>query len=138
MLNVPLSCLQVLLQAFRLLMHIIGQLNDKLISLNFRYIYPILRRPTVPILGQPNPGHIPTSHLLQIHPNIIHPSTPRSPQWSLSLRFNHQEPIQSTSPQPYEPHAQPISFFSILPTTQYWVRNTNHLSPRYAVLGGHL
>jgi len=28
------------------------------------------------ILGQPNPVHIPTSHLLEIHPNIIHPSTP--------------------------------------------------------------
>ena len=36
--------------------------------------------PPVPILGQPNPVHIPTSHLLEIHPNIIHPSTPRSPQ----------------------------------------------------------
>ena len=34
-----------------------------------------------------------TSHLLEIHPNIIHPSTPRSPQWSLSLRFPHQDPI---------------------------------------------
>ena len=49
--------------------------------------------PPVPILGQPNPVHIPTSHLLEIHPNIIHPSTPRSPQWSLSLRFPHQDPI---------------------------------------------
>ena len=29
----------------------------------------------VSILGQPNPVHIPTSHLLEIHPNIIHPST---------------------------------------------------------------
>ena len=28
------------------------------------------------------------------HPNIIHPSTPRSPQWSLSLQFPHQDPIQ--------------------------------------------
>ena len=43
--------------------------------------------PPVPILGQPNPVHIPTSHLLEIHPNIIHPSKPRSPQWSLSLWF---------------------------------------------------
>jgi len=43
--------------------------------------------PRVYILGQPNPVHIPTSHLLEIHPNIIHPSTPRSPQWSPSLRF---------------------------------------------------
>ena len=40
---------------------------------------------------------IPTSHLLEIHPNIIHPSTPRSPQWSLSLRFPHQDPIHPVS-----------------------------------------
>ena len=52
------------------------------------------RPPPVPILGQPNPVHIPTSHLLEIHPNIIHLSTPRSPQWSLSLRFPHQDPIR--------------------------------------------
>ena len=51
------------------------------------------RPPPVPILGQPKPVHIPTSHLLEIHPNIIHPSTHRSPQWSLSLRFPHQDPI---------------------------------------------
>ena len=34
------------------------------------------------------------THILEIHPNIIHPSTPRSPQWSLSLRFPHQDPIR--------------------------------------------
>ena len=51
------------------------------------------RPPPVPVLCQPNPVHILTSHLLLIHPNIIHPSTPRSPQWSLSLRFPHQDPI---------------------------------------------
>ena len=55
------------------------------------------RPPPVPILGQPNPVHIPTSHLLKIHPNIIHPSTPRSPQWSLSHRFPHQDPIRPPS-----------------------------------------
>ena len=48
------------------------------------------RPPPVSILGQPNPVHIPTSHLLEIHPNIIPPSTPRSPQWSPSLRFPQQ------------------------------------------------
>ena len=74
-----------------------------------------------------------TSHLLEIHPNIIHPSTPRSPQWSLSLQFPHQDPIQPPSPHPYAPHAQPISFFSILSPAQYWVRSTDHLAPRYAV-----
>ena len=62
------------------------------------------RPPPVSILGQPNPVHIPTSHLLEIHPNI-HPSTPRSPQWPPSLRFPHQDlihplssPIRATCP----------------------------------------
>ena len=86
------------------------------------------RPPSVSILGQPNPVHIPSSHLLEIHPNIIHPSTPRSPQWSPSLRFPHQDPYT-----PSPPHAQPISFFSILSSTQYWVRSTSHLAPRYVV-----
>ena len=55
------------------------------------------RSPPVSILGQPNPVLIPTSHLLEIHPNIIHPSTPRSPQWSPSLRFLQQDPIHPLS-----------------------------------------
>ena len=53
--------------------------------------------PNVPILGQSNPVHIPTSQLLEIHPNIIYPPMPRSPQWSLSLRFPHQNPIHPLS-----------------------------------------
>ena len=55
------------------------------------------RPPPVSILDQPNPVHIPTSHLLDIHPNIIHPSKPRSPQCSPSLRFSHQDPIHPLS-----------------------------------------
>ena len=55
------------------------------------------RPPPVSILGQPNPVHIPTSHLLEIHPNIIDPSAPRSPHWSLSLQFPHQDPIHPLS-----------------------------------------
>ena len=55
------------------------------------------RPPPVPILGQPNRVHIPTSYLLEIHPNIIHPSTPRFPQWSLSVRFPHEDPIRPLS-----------------------------------------
>ena len=54
--------------------------------------------PPVSILGQPNPVHIPTFHLLEINSNITHPSTPRSPQWSLSHRFPQQDP------HPYAPH----------------------------------
>jgi len=45
------------------------------------------RPPPVSILDLLNTVHIPTSHLLEIHPNIIHSSTPSSPQWSLSLRM---------------------------------------------------
>ena len=55
------------------------------------------RPPPAFILGQPNPVHIPTSHLLEIYPIIIYPSTPRSPQWSLSFRFPHQDPIHPLS-----------------------------------------
>ena len=42
-------------------------------------------------------------------------------------------PYTPPSPPPYRPHAQPISFFSILSPAQYWVRSTNHLAPRYAI-----
>ena len=91
------------------------------------------RPPPVPILSQPNPVHKPTSHLMEIRPNIIHPSTPRSLQWSPSLQFPHQDPKYPSLLIPYAPHAQPISFFSILSSAKYWVRSTNHLAPRYAI-----
>ena len=90
------------------------------------------RPPPVSILGQPNPVHIPTSHLLEIHLNIIHPSTPRSPQWFLPSGFPTKT-LYTPSPHPYAPRAQPISFFSILSPAQYWVRSTSHLAPRYAI-----
>ena len=35
------------------------------------------RPPDVPVFGQPNSVHITTSHLLEIHPYIINPSTPK-------------------------------------------------------------
>jgi len=89
------------------------------------------RPPPVSILGQPNPVHIPTSHLLEFHPNIIHSSTPRSPQWSPSLRFPHQDPIHPLS-SPIRATC-PAHLISILSTAQYWVRSTNHSAPLYAV-----
>ena len=72
------------------------------------------RPPPVSILGQPNPVHIPTSHLLEIHPNIIHPSMPRSPPVVSFPPVSPPKPYTSPSPHPYVPHAQPISFFSKL------------------------
>jgi hypothetical protein len=59
-----------------------------LISMNPKVHYRTQKHPQpVSILGQLSPIHIPTSDLLENHPKIIQPSTPRSPQWLPSLRF---------------------------------------------------
>ena len=42
-------------------------------------------------------------------------------------------PFTPPSPHPYAPHAQPISFFSIVSPAQYWVSSTDHSAPRYAI-----
>ena len=91
------------------------------------------RPPPISILGQLNPVHIPTSHLLQIHPNIIYPSTPWSPLWSLSLRLPHQDPIHpplltNTRHMPSPSHSS--QFYH--PHNIGWVVQII-LAPRYAV-----
>jgi hypothetical protein len=78
------------------------------------------RPPPVSTLGQPNPVHISTSHILEIHSNIIHTSTPRSPQLSPSLRFPHQDSIH------------PLSSL-IRATCPAHPRSRNHLAARYAI-----
>ena len=55
------------------------------------------RRPPFPIPNQLHPVPTTPSQFLKIHLNIILPSTSWSPQWSLSLRFPHQNPVH-TSP----------------------------------------
>jgi len=82
--------------------------------------------PPVRILSQLHPVLTTPSHFLKIHLNIILPSTSESPQWSLSLRFPHQNPVHS-SPLPHTRHMpRPSHFFSILPPAKYSVRITDH------------
>jgi len=81
----------------------------------------------------PEPVHTPRPHLSVFHLNIILTSTPRSPQWSLSVRFSPAKHCTCLSPQPYALHAPPISFYSILSPEQNWVSSTDHYAPHYIV-----
>ena len=53
-----------------------------------------------PILSQLNSVHTHTSKFLNVHLNIFLPCMPRSPKWTLSLRFPHQSPVYA-SPLPH-------------------------------------
>ena len=53
--------------------------------------------PSLFILSELPPVPTTPSKLLKIHLNIILPSTSGSPQWSISLMFPHQNPVNNPS-----------------------------------------
>ena len=69
----------------------------------------------------------PTSRFLKIPLNIILPSTPGSRQWSLSLRFTHQNPIHASplSHTRYMPHPSHSRFYH--PRHIWWAVHTTKL-----------
>jgi len=83
--------------------------------------------PPVPILSQLDPVHNPTFYFLKIHLIIVLPSTPGSPQWSLSLRVPYQNPV----------HAFPLPHTSYMPRPSHssWFYHSHNIgwAPHYAV-----
>jgi hypothetical protein len=69
------------------------------------------RPPSIPILSQINPIHASPLHLLEIHFNIILPSTLRSSKWFLSTRSAPSNPCMHLSLSPYVLHVSPCYCF---------------------------
>ena len=82
------------------------------------------RPPPVLILSQIHPVPTTPSHFLKTHLNIILPSTSWSSQWSLSLRFPHQNPVH-TSPLLHTCHM-------LRPSHSY--KNNSVLISKYTIL----
>jgi len=78
---------------------------------------------------------MPPSHFLNIHLNIILPSTPGSSKWPLSLTFPYQHPVL-TSPLPHTGYMTRAFYYSRFDNRIIFVRSTDHSAPSH--VGFHL
>ena len=88
------------------------------------YYYVYKCPPTVPILSQFNPIHVPTFHFLKINLIVIIPSKPGSSKQPLSHIFPYQT-LKSPLLSRYVLHTPPIPFVSISSPEYYLVRIQN-------------
>ena len=89
--------------------------------------------------------HLSVSWASPIQSIYPHPTSWRSSLISTHLRLGlpsgllpsgfPTKTLYTPSPHSYAPHAQPISFFSILSPAQYWVRSTSHLTTEHSIFG---
>ena len=66
-------------------------LAETMVSFNEKFDYDFIKMMPFGAYSTPDWG---AKHFLEIHPNIIYPSTPRFPHWSPSLQFPQQDPIR--------------------------------------------
>ena len=113
-------------------------LLEKLNGLQLVKKFPAFHRTRRFITALTSLRHLSLSWASPIQSIYPHPTSRRSILISTNLRRClpsglPTKTLYTPSPHPYAPHAQSISFFSILSPAQYWVSSTNHLAPRYAV-----
>jgi len=106
--------------------------------------------PLDPILSQLDPIQTLTSHFLKIHLNIILPSTPESPKWSLSHKFLHQKTLYTPLLSPIRAtctaHLILLDFFTrkvlgekyrslnfSLPSYLHYPATSSHLAPKISL-----
>ena len=80
----------------------------------------------------------PTSQFLKIYLNILLPSRPGSPNWSLSFRFPHQKPVHASLPPTRATWPAHLILLNVITRTTLSedYRSLSSLSPRHGASSG--